>query len=106
MTEQTMDDQTWRIAQVFLSSNPTALGIFEAYISGDGEVVRCNCPGYGERQTCKHVDHVRKVLADNDGEYPIELDGSPDINEMDFEAMSDADFRDLVVRYATVEVLS
>lgn len=103
MTEKT---KIWRIAQVFLSSNTAALGIFEVYISGDGCTVRCTCPGYEARSTCKHVDHVNKVLADNDGEYPIEMTGGPDLSDLDFDSMSDEDFRNLVVRHGVIEVLS
>lgn len=106
MPENKTQKNAWRIAQVFLSSNSTALGIFEVYISSDGLTVRCTCPGYEARTTCKHVDHVNKVLADNDGEYPIELTDGPDLTELDFDTMSDADFRHLIVRYGAVEVLS
>lgn len=109
MTErapEVKDDETWRIAQVFLSSNPAAMGVFEVYISGDGEFVRCTCPGYASRTTCKHVDHVESVLEENDGEYVVTLDSGLDVSALNTDDISDEDWRDIVVKYGSVEVLA
>lgn len=94
----------WRTVQLFLDE--TNVGVFEVQIdSDDSRKVRCDCPAFGNSSRCKHVKFVKNTMAENDGNYAIQIPEEISDEEA-LEAMSDPEaFRDFIIKYGTVEVI-
>lgn len=102
MKETNMTD-AWRTVQLFLSSQ--AAGIFEVEVETEIKDIRCNCPVWKTKKSCKHSRFVRRKMDNNDGHYsimvPYEIDDDLALAAND----SPKKFREFVLRYAKVEVL-
>lgn len=93
----------WRILQVFLS--PRQPAIYEVELNLDSQEVRCTCPTYKGRQTCRHLKFVKARMDGNDGNYPLMVAEKAESENIE-EVMSTPDkFREFVVKYGKVEVL-
>lgn len=95
----------YKLIQVFLSQSSTnpGPGIFE--VSGDDEQnLKCTCPGFSVKGTCKHTKYVYVAIEDNDGVYPIEVSTKASLEETE-EAKKDPDkFRDFILKYGKIKV--
>lgn len=91
-----------RLLQVFLS--PTCRGIYEVSINTENGRMRCTCPGFKARDTCKHRRWVQNRRGE-DGEFLVPL--PPGVSESDIhEAGKDADtWRAFAIRTFRPEVL-
>lgn len=92
----------WRVVQIFLS--PKGAGIFEVEMTTDGSDVRCNCPTFKSRSTCRHARWVLGKI-DETGVFPVMVLSSA--SEIDIaEQMSDPEaFRDFIIKYGKIEVV-
>lgn len=70
-----------RLLQVFLS--PTCRGIYEVTVDLENGRLRCNCPGFKARDTCKHRRWVQARQGEG-GEYLVPL--PPGVSESDIVA--------------------
>lgn len=93
--------ERWRTVQVFLS--PKGSGIFEVELTTDGTSVRCNCPTYKSRQTCRHVKFVLSKM--EGGTYPITVHSSARDEDISEFAEDPAAFRRFIVKYGKIEVV-
>ena len=93
----------WRTVQVFISSQ--AAGVFEVEVDTDTKSLRCSCPVWKKTSTCKHTTFVKHKMNMSKGHYSIQI--PTEITEdMVKEASHDPkSFRDLVLKYAKIEVL-
>lgn len=69
----------------------------------DHSVMECTCPAWSSRRKCKHVRFVRKAIEANNGYFSIKLDA--DAEETLEEGNGPDEFRKMLLKYATVEVL-
>jgi hypothetical protein len=92
----------WRTVQQFISAQ--GAGIFEVEVETETKDVRCSCPVYFKKGSCKHIQFVNEKIKYT-GHYSIMVPNSiPE--EVALEANVDADkFREFVVKYAKIEVL-
>lgn len=96
-------ESTWRTAQIFLSAQ--AAGVFEVEIDQASRNLRCNCPVWKSRQTCKHTRFVSTKIKTNRGHYAIYVPEEVPEDEL-IEAVDDPQkFRAFILRYGKVEVL-
>jgi hypothetical protein len=95
----------YRLLQVFLSTSSTnpGPGIFEVY--GDEEQnLKCSCPGFNVKGTCKHTKYVNLRIDENDGVYPVEISTKASVAEAEL-AKNDPDkFREFLIKYGKIEV--
>lgn len=96
-----MAKNKWRTAQIFLS----ARGVFEVEVSLDDDQVRCTCPGFENRNRCKHSLHVLRLARENDGVYPIRISSRASASESKIAHDSYESFRDFVIKYGKIEVI-
>lgn len=93
----------WRTVQLFLS--PRQPAIYEVQINLDEEGIRCTCPTYKGKKTCRHSKFVHARMESNEGHYPLmvreEAEGE-DISEV---MATSESFRQFVVKYGKIEVL-
>jgi len=93
----------WRTVQLFLSSQ--AAGVFEVEVDTENRDVRCNCPVFKSKQSCKHSRFVRRKMETNNGHYSIMVPYEVD-EELALAASDTPEkFREFVLKYAKVEVL-
>jgi hypothetical protein len=93
----------WRILQVFLSSRQPA--IYEVELNLDSQEVRCSCPTYKGRKSCRHLKFVKARMDGNDGNYPLMVHETAEAESIE-DVMSTPDkFREFVVKYGKVEVI-
>jgi hypothetical protein len=92
----------WRTVQQFISAQ--GMGIFEVEVETDTKDVRCTCPVFDKRGSCKHIQFVNDKIKYT-GHYSIMVPNSiPEAVAL--EANVDAEkFREFVVKYAKIEVL-
>jgi len=90
----------WRTIQVFISSQ--AAGIFEVEVDTQSKALRCNCPVWNKRQSCKHTKFVSQKMMLNHGHYSITVGEAVD---EDIDVEDPKKFREYVLKYAKVEVL-
>ncbi len=91
----------WQITQIFLSET----GVHEVEVNSSSSKLRCNCPGYQSRHTCKHTRFVNKRMNDNGGIYPTEV--SRKASKLDT-AVASKDpklFRQLLIDHGKIEVI-
>lgn len=98
MKKTTMD---WQITQIFLSDT----GVHEVHVEGHTHKLRCNCPGFNERGTCKHTRFVKERMDLNGGIYPVEI-SSKISREDSLEASYDPiAFREILINYGKIEAI-
>lgn len=86
----------WRTCQFIL----TPQGVFEVESDSEGHY-RCSCA----RANCKHCRFVQRKAQDNGGQYPVRVSTRATDAEIQRAQRSPRKFRDLLVRYARVEVM-
>ncbi len=86
----------WRTVQFFLTQN----GVFEVETDSAGKY-RCSCG----KEMCSHCRFVQKKAQDNGGNYPVRVSTRASDREIQRAQKNPRKFRDLVVKYARVEVL-
>jgi hypothetical protein len=92
----------WRTVQQFISAQ--GAGIFEVEVETDTKDVRCTCPVFSKKGSCKHIQFVNDKIKYT-GHYSIMVPNEVP-EEMAVEASTDpAKFREFVVKYAKIEVL-
>lgn len=98
--DKTMSD--WQTTQVFLSDT----GVHEVEISLVSGRLRCNCPGYSSRSSCKHARFVDNRMNENGGVYPVEISNSAKAEYFGQKALENPEeFRKYLYRYGRVEVI-
>jgi hypothetical protein len=86
----------WRTCQFFL----TPLGVYEVETDSEGHY-RCSCG----RGNCKHTKFVARKADDNGGQYPVRVSTRATDAEIQRAHRNPRKFRDLLVKYARVEVM-
>ena len=71
MKEKTLN---WMITQIFLSDT----GVHEVHVNNNSHKLRCNCPGFETRASCKHTRFVQTKMDKNGGIYPVEVSNRVD----------------------------
>ncbi len=95
----------YNLIQVFLSQKSTnpGPGIFE--VSGDDEQnLRCTCPGFSIKGTCKHTKYVSIAISENDGVYPIEVSTKASMEETAQARETPEKFREFLLKYGKIKV--
>ena len=96
-------ENTWRTAQVFLSAQTA--GVFEVEVDTKSKKLRCNCPVWLKKFTCKHVAFVERRTWLGNGNYSIMVPNDVS-EEVAAEATESAEkFRNFVLKHAKIEVL-
>lgn len=91
---------TWQVTQIFLSET----GVCEVEINFDSLKLRCSCPGFSSRRSCKHARFVDKRMKENDGVYPTEISSKAKMESA--MAIHDPEaFRKLLINYGKIEVV-
>jgi hypothetical protein len=93
-----------RVVQFFLTpGNTPSLGIFE--VSSDAtESLKCSCPGFSGRKSCKHTRFVQARIDGNNGVYPMEISTRATQADADKARESNESFREFVLKYGKIEV--
>lgn len=95
----------WRVIQLFLPPQDASLAIYEVEMEAHTHKIRCNCPTYGVRATCKHERLVKNRIKNNGGQYPLNLHVNAAVHNSS-ELFKDRDkFREFIIKYGQVEVL-
>lgn len=95
-------ESQWRTVQIFLSPR---CNVFEAEVDQSNGAVRCNCPGFKARSTCKHTRFVKARIEGNNGTYPLMLSTRTPKDRVSIATRSRSEFRDFVIKYGRIEVL-
>lgn len=98
MKDVTME---WMITQIFLSDT----GVHEVYINGSNHRLKCDCPGYMMRSTCKHVNHVKEKMNINGGVYPTEISNKISREESMYATSDPKAFREVLINYGKIIAL-
>lgn len=102
MRKVTMEP-SWRTAQIFISAQ--AAGVFEVEIDQSTSSIRCNCPVWKSRQSCKHTRFVGDRLKANRGRYAIVVPENIPEEEIVNVGDDPNKFRAFILKYGKVEVL-
>lgn len=104
MNEFQMTDD-FKLVQVFLpQNNVPGPGIYEVSVNG-ADAIKCTCPGFSGRATCKHVKFVKARVETNNGTYPLEISSRATPDDAERAQRSSKDFRDFIIKFGKVEVL-
>jgi hypothetical protein len=97
--------QEWRLIQLFLPPADAPLAVYEVEMESTTRRVRCNCPTYVLKATCKHERLVKARIKNNEGQYPLALHVNAS-KENSKELFQDrAKFREFIIKYGQIEVL-
>ena len=67
--------------------------------------MRCNCPGFRARSSCKHTRFVKARMVANNGTYPLVVSNKADERAAKVAQRSQRNFREFVLKYGKIEVL-
>lgn len=101
MKESLVATTDWRTVQLFLSVR----GVFEVEVDLATSDVRCNCPSFTTRSSCRHANLVEVRMDENGGTYPLKVSSKAPAGEATRARDSAKEFRDFVVKYGKVEVV-
>jgi hypothetical protein len=95
----------WMTVQMFLSSSSKHPAVFEVEFHTVDSALRCSCPGWRARQTCKHTAEVQEILDANGGDLPLTM-----LRQVTREQVREAEkdlkkFREIVLRHGQVKVI-
>ncbi len=93
--------KNWQVSQLFLSDT----GVHEVDIETSSLKLRCNCPGFRNRSSCKHIRFVKERMAENDGVYPTQISTKAPVHEANLAVKSPEGFRQLLINYGKIEVV-
>lgn len=91
----------WMITQIFLSDT----GVHEVHVNNLSHKLRCNCPGFETRATCKHARFVQTRMDKNGGIYPVEISNRVDRDTSIMASEDPVAFRKLLISYGKIEAL-
>jgi glutaredoxin len=91
----------WQVSQLFLSDT----GVYEVEIEHDSSKLRCNCDGYGRRNSCKHTRFVKERMDRNGGVYATHISTRAPVEEANLAVKSPEAFRKLLINYGKIEVI-
>jgi hypothetical protein len=91
----------WKAMQLFLSDT----GVHEVEINMSSLRLRCNCDGFGFRNSCKHTRFVKTRMDENDGVYPTAISSKASKLDAAVAQRDPKAFRDLLITYGKIEVL-
>lgn len=97
----TMTGSDWRTVQIYLSTD----GIAEVEVDVESSALRCSCPAYPTRSSCKHTKLVSSKMRSNGGTYPVQISSRANASETKKANESAENFRQFVIKYGKVEVL-
>ena len=96
--------KSYRLLQIFLSTKDTSHpGIFEVSI-GLGDDLRCNCPGFVGRETCRHISYVKTKMESNNGVYPLAISSKASAYDTEISKSSNRTMRDFIIKFGKIEV--
>jgi len=98
MKEKTLN---WMITQIFLSDT----GVHEVHVNNNTHKLRCNCPGFETRVSCKHTRFVQTKMDKNGGIYPVEVSSRVDKDQSLMASEDPIAFRELLINYGKIEAL-
>ena len=90
----------WKTIKFFLSND----GVDEVQASTEKDM-RCSCNGFNARKHCKHIEWCNNTLKD-DGTFPVEISKYAPKDEIELAKTSHEAFRNLLIRWGKIEVLS
>lgn len=90
-----------RLLQTFLS--PSCRGVYEITVNTETGRLRCNCPGFKARDTCKHRRWVENRM--EDGSYLVPLPPGVSLSDVDAAGRDAATWRAFAIRTFRPEVL-
>jgi hypothetical protein len=91
----------WMITQIFLSDT----GVHEVHVNNTSHRLRCNCPGFDTRASCKHTRFVQSRMDKNGGIYPVEVSNRIEREETMLASEDPIAFRELLINYGKIEAL-
>ena len=91
----------WRTVQIYLSDN----GVCEVEVDTSSAGLRCTCPNFDSKGTCKHVRMVNTKMKTNGGIYPVHISNRATKEETEKANESYIQFRNFVIRYGKIEVI-
>ena len=91
----------WQVTQIFLSDT----GVHEVHVQANSKKLRCNCPGFEERNQCKHTRFVRTRMDKNGGIYPVEISNKISREESILASSDPIAFRELLLQYGKIEAI-
>ena len=93
-------DIKWRLVQIFVDLD----GVSEVSIAThDKKKISCTCPGFSSTARCKHVRYVRASMAENNGEYIVQIPDSVSEEDALRAMLSEDTWREFIRKYAVVE---
>lgn len=99
-----MSEDEYRTVQIFLSDE----GVHDVQISTeDSSKMHCNCPRFLLSKRCPHVKFVKERMKETDGHYtiPIDEEDAPSEEEIMESIKTPEQFRQFLIKYATIEVV-
>lgn len=97
----------WRLVQQFLSTN----GVYEVEVNIPASnrhqrpILRCNCPGWAARGSCKHSLFLLERTRQFEGELIMTFDRRATPVDLAQALESDDSFRAFVTEFGIVEVI-
>lgn len=96
-----MTDSGWRTVQFFVSVN----GVFEADVHMETSELRCNCPAFETRRSCRHTRWVKMQMGANGGHFPLQVSAKAKSEEAKAARATYESMRNFVLKYGKIEVL-
>lgn len=100
MTMSTSED--WRTIQIFLCDK--TLMIFEVEMESESRLLRCNCPAFLDRESCKHTKFVSRRMTGKN-HYKVTIPDTVEEDELQELTRSPEKFRQFILKYGKVEVI-
>jgi hypothetical protein len=93
--------KNWQLSQLFLSDT----GVHEVELETKSLKLRCNCLGFKNRSSCKHIRFVRERMDLNGGVYATHVSTKAPAIEANLAMHSPEAFRNLLINYGKIEVV-
>lgn len=99
-----MGKSKWITVQMFLSSGQEP-AVYEVEFHTVDSALRCSCPGFGVRKTCKHVRDVQAVMDANGGDLPLRMFRQVSREQARELAQDPSRMREIAVRHGEIKVV-
>lgn len=95
----------FRVIQFFLTpSTSNGPSIFEVSANSTTDKLKCTCPGFQGRSTCKHTKFVQARIDNNMGTYPLEVSTRATREDAKKATESNEAFREFLLKFGKIEV--
>ncbi len=92
----------WRLIQVFISPR---YAVFEVEMHMTDNRLRCTCPGWQRRKSCKHTEYITEHTDPSLATYATTLWRQPSVEETDSAVKSPESYRQFILTFGKIEVL-